>query len=209
MLLVLEPPHHALLALVLDLRQSKVLLQLVLVAAASSSSELSSPEDAQRKSLPRTPCAACGGLRASLTASLTPGLWRRCSSACRLRVSPSAIRLRTSRSVDCRGAGRHRPDCCQPLVAHEPGKADHDASKALKLETETYAHDQVQSHETYTPPVSSSTNPTHPQFHNLRSSFKTLGPERRGEVLGRFKDLGRVQRAKSRARSSAVSGVVG
>ena len=49
MLLVLEPPHHALLALVLDLWQSKVLLQLVLVAAASSSSELSSPEDAAKK----------------------------------------------------------------------------------------------------------------------------------------------------------------
>ena len=49
MILVLEPPHHVLLALVLDLRQSKVLLQLVLVAAASSSSELSSPEDAAKK----------------------------------------------------------------------------------------------------------------------------------------------------------------
>ena len=62
MLLVLEPPHHVLLALVLDLRQSKVLLQFVLVAAASSSSELSSPEDAAKK-LAADTCAACGGLR--------------------------------------------------------------------------------------------------------------------------------------------------
>ena len=78
MLLVLEPPHHVLLALVLDLRQSKVLLQLVLVAAASSSSELSSPEDAAKKLAADTLrrlrwlASIAHGIK---TASLTPGLY--------------------------------------------------------------------------------------------------------------------------------------